>query len=110
ELASGQERSTRCPHDRVVRRYHADASSAAPPHWPKSNIGTSAPLVYRPPTMHAWPEQIGLLFYPRMLYVAQRRCGLMPILGPRNDECPQDPDRGRRLRTARSGGRAARTA
>jgi len=57
-----------------------DASSAAPPHWPKSNIGTSAPLVYRPPTMPAWPEQIGLLFYPRMLYVAQRRSGLMPVL------------------------------
>jgi hypothetical protein len=27
-----------------------------------------------------WPEQIGLLFYPRMLYFAQRRSGLMPVL------------------------------
>ena len=26
------------------------------------------------------PEQIGLLFYPRMLYFAQRRSGLMPVL------------------------------
>src|SRR5438128_883827 len=30
--------------------------------------------------MPAWPEQIGLLFYPRMLYFAQRRSGLMPVL------------------------------
>jgi hypothetical protein len=28
------------------------------------------PLVYRPNTMPAWPEQTGLLFYPRMLYFA----------------------------------------
>jgi transposase len=26
---AGEERSTRCPHDRVVRRHHADAPSAA---------------------------------------------------------------------------------
>ena len=29
ERGSGEERSTRCPHDCVVRRHHADTSSAA---------------------------------------------------------------------------------
>jgi hypothetical protein len=32
-------------------------------------------------TMPAWPEQTGLLFYARMLYFAQRRSGLTPVLG-----------------------------
>src|SRR5262245_58564863 len=36
-------------------------------------IGTSAPLVYRPNTMLAWPERTGLLFYSRMLYFRRRR-------------------------------------
>src|SRR5262249_61246579 len=53
---------------------HPFQSRAAPP------AGTSAPLVYRPDTMPAWPEQTGLLFYPRMLYFAQRRSGLTPVL------------------------------
>jgi hypothetical protein len=38
------------------------------------------PLVYRPNTMPAWPEQTSLLFSPRMLYFAQRRSGLTPVL------------------------------
>jgi hypothetical protein len=47
-------------------------------------IGRKVTLEHRrrwyTPTMPAWPEQIGLLFYPRMLYFAQRRSGLMPVL------------------------------
>src|SRR6516165_985460 len=51
-----------------------------------------------------------MLYFAQRRYFTQRRSGVMPILGPRNDEYPQDPDRGRRLRTARGAGRAARAA
>src|SRR6266446_10683802 len=48
-------------------------------------------------------------FTPECSISRKRRSGVMPVLGPRNDES-QDPDRGRRLRTARGAGRAARAA
>jgi len=51
-----------------------------------------------------------LLFTPECSISRNAVPGVMPILGPRNDEYPQDPDRGRRLRTARGAGRAARAA
>jgi len=57
------------------------------------------PLVYRPNTMPAWPEQTGLLFYPQMLYFAQRRSGLTPVLrAERGGTLSVAPSDGNRLR------------
>src|ERR1700756_3630737 len=46
-------------------------------------------------------------FTPECSISRERRSGVMPILGPRNDEYLQNPDCGRRLRAARGAGRAA---
>ena len=42
ERGPGQERSYRCPHDRVVRRHHADAPGAAPLHLNKQTSVAAA--------------------------------------------------------------------